>query len=184
MSYEIQKPEEHGSHVLVYGQDEYLQKPKQSKKNNPSASFASNIDGSFAVGTRSSFGSSTRSNSSSLGTNGTNNSLSSRGSVAETHNMHAPNPSRSSPSTSTLGDTFSRKMESQITQDAEKEIKTVNDKSDGYGNEYFALNSWNAEKISRDATAQSGSLSSFSSSNGSSRNLPPSNRSISSSDRK
>ena len=100
--------------------------------------------------------------------------------------MHAPYPSRSSPVTSTLGDNISRKVDSQITQDGEKEVKlsTTNDKSDGYGNEYFALNNWNAEKISRDAAAQSGSLSSFSSSNGSSRNRPPSNRSISSADRK
>lgn len=100
--------------------------------------------------------------------------MSSRGSAAETQNTHAPHHSRRSPSSSALGESFSRKGEPQVSLDVEKEPKlsTENDKLDGYGTEYFVLNSWNIDKINRDAAGQSGSLSSFSSSSGSGRNRP------------
>ena len=185
-AHEIQQTDEKRNQDIAYTHDEYLRKSQLTQKNNTSTSFPCNIDSSFVVGTRSSFGSSTRSNSSSLGTNGTNNSLSSRGSATDTQNMPAPFPPRSSPNTSSLGDTFARNMDPDAGVTAERGIKHAkgNSAHGQHGNEYFVLNSWNAEKSSRDVSGQTGSLSSFSSSNGSGRSRPFSNKSNLSSERK
>lgn len=184
--FDRKKAEKLGSHDMVDGQDEFLRKTQITPKNNISSSFPNNIEGSFISGVRSSFGSSTRSNSSSIGTNGTNNSVSSRESTTETQNIHTAYVPRSSPNTSLLGDSLARNSESENPMTVERgvTVTTENAKPGGYGDEYFLLNGWNAEGNKRDATRQSGSLSSFSSSNGSSGNRPSSNRSHSSAEKK
>ena len=189
--FDFQALEGNGSQNALCGQDEYLRKSTSGQKNTEASSFPSNIEGSFIGGARSSFGSSSRSNSSSLGTNGTNHSLSSRGSAADSQNIHPSYGVQASPNTSVFGDSLGRNVESESEAIAvpERGIPSTigSGKSVGYGNEYFALNGlagWNVEINGKDTSGQSGSLSSFSSSNGSSRSRPPSNKSNLSTDRK
>ena len=67
----------------VFDQGDCVRKSQPDQKNNLSSSFPNTVEGGFVSGVRSSFASSSRSNSSSIGTNGTNNSLSSRDSALE-----------------------------------------------------------------------------------------------------
>ena len=145
-----------------------------------------NIDSSFAAGTRSSFGSTSRSNSSSLGTNGTNNSYNSRESAEDAQNIHSVYPSRTSPNTSLIGNSFTSNLEAhgEMEMANGRTFSRENGMPTRHVNEYLALNNWNMEPHNLDNMGQSGSLSSFSSSNGSNRNRPPSNRSSSSAERK
>ena len=153
------KIERKGGHDIIDRESDIQRKFHLEKKNGASSSIPYNIDSSYMAGTRSSFGSTSRSNTSSLGTNGTDNSYNSRSSMTEAQNMHSVYPTRSSPNTSMISDSFAP-------------------------NEYLALNNCNVEPHNIDNIGQSGSLSSFSSSSGSNRNRPPSNRSSSSAERK
>ena len=180
-----QKNEEIQNHNTVYDRNEHLRKIQALQKNTSSNSISCNIDEQLVGGARSSFTSSTRSNSSSLGTNGTNNSLGSRGSVSDAHNIR---DRRTSPNTSTFGDSLTRNI------DSESETTIINEKTKHHTpsqgitgckeGENYVLNGWNTEMNNRDNLGQGGSLSSFSSSNGSSKNRSSSHRSYTSSDRK
>ena len=181
------KMERKGSQDIIDKESDFQKKFQLEKINGASSSIPYNIDSSYMAGTRSSFGSTSRSNTSSLGTNGTNNSYNSRSSMNEAQNMHPVYPPRSSPNTSMISDSFAPNMDN----DGEIEIahgrKVSKDSelsSSRHVNEYLALNNWNAEPHNMDNIGQSGSLSSFSSSSGSNRNRPPSNRSSSSAERK
>ena len=105
----------------------------------------------------------------------------------EAQNMHSVYPTRSSPNTSMISDS----LEPNIDYHGEIEIgsgrKVSKDSELGssrHVDEYLALNNCNVEPHNIDNIGQSGSLSSFSSSSGSNRNRPPSNRSSSSAERK
>ena len=180
-----QKNEETQNHNTAYDRNEHLRRIQALQKNTSSNSISFNIDEQLVGGTRCSFTSSTRSNSSSLGTNGTNNSLGSRGSVSDAHNIR---DRRTSPNTSTFGDSLTRNI------DSESETTIINEKTKQHTpgqnivgrkeGENCILNGWNADMNNRDNIVQGGSLSSFSSSNGSSKNRSSSHRSYTSSDRK
>ena len=179
------KNEEIQHHNTSYDGNEHLRKIQALQKNTSSNSISFDIDEQLVGGTRSSFTSSTRSNSSSLGTNGTNNSLGSRGSVSDAHNIQ---DRRTSPNTSTFGDSLTRNI------DSESETTIINEKTKHHTpsqgitgckeGDNYVLNGWNTEMNNRDNLGQGGSLSSFSSSNGSSRNRSSSHRSYTSSDKK
>ena len=107
--------------------------------------------------------------------------------MTEAQNMHPVYPPRSSPNTSMISDSFAPNIDNddEIERGHGRNVsKDSKSSSTRHVNEYLALNNWNAEPHNMDNIGQSGSLSSFSSSSGSNRNRPPSNRSSSSAERK
>ena len=168
---------------MGYEHEEFVRKPQLTQKINISSTFINNIDGSHPTAARSSFGSSTRSNSSSTGTN---NSVSSRESTSDIHNIHTAYMTSGSPNISLLENTLTRSSETEnptaLANAGNATLDTI--KPGGFGNEYFLLNGWNSERNKRDARGKSGSSSSFSSSNGSGGNGHSSNRSLSSEEKR